>query len=105
MTASPMDRILATIDQARQDRTASAAAIETVTAERLLHFLPDDQVEALNAKCKTCGMPTPGVWQHAHGGRRIRTPSEHRPLTAPADRSPCPGSFDLAYLTTTPERN
>lgn len=61
------------------------------------HMLPDDQVEAMRATCRSCGAPTVGTWQHAPGGRRVRTPNEH---SAPPGVAVCPGSFEAALLTT-----
>lgn len=58
------------------------------------HLLPDDQVEARTARCRVCGAKTRGSWQVAHGGRRLRTPSEH---TGPGGRV-CDGSFQAADL-------
>ena len=57
--------------------------------------MTDDQAEQLDAICRECGEITPGTWQHTGGGRRTRTPSDHK---APRSATVCPGTFASADL-------
>jgi len=82
--------------------STQAAAVAADFAHAAAHLAPDDQVEAMDARCRTCGAITVGAWQYATGGRRVRTPSEH---SASPSLAVCDGSFQAAELTSPAERN